>query len=82
MSTADRVEESQKTRFEFLRMLYELTEETKSTEIRIWWIPLFLYTRKSLRLQDPSVKKTAEYLSQKGLVEVSPAEAWAGFQRG
>lgn len=80
MSTADQVEESQKTRFEFLRVLYELTEETKSTEIRIWWIPLFLYTRESLRLEDPSVQKTAEYLSQKGLVEVSPAEAWAGFQ--
>lgn len=80
MSTAEQAKESQKRRFEFLRMLYELTEETKDRNIRIWWVQLFLYTRKSVRLEESEVGRIVEYLSRRGLLEVRPAEAWARFE--
>ena len=81
MSTAEQAKESQKQRFEFLRMLYELTEETKDRNIKIWWVQLFLYTRKSVRLEESEVRRIVDYLSRRGLVEVRrPPETWVKFE--
>ena len=62
-------------------MLYELTEETKDRNIKIWWVQLFLYTRKSVRLEQSDVRRIVEYLIRRGQVEVyRPPDTWAKFE--